>query len=65
MKVEDFTLQRDNDGNEFLTFAEGPTKTRQGGLSVKTRLFKCLPQGMRKGAPSCCSDDIWKSDQAK
>ena len=38
MKVEDFTLQRDNDGNEFLTFAEGPTKTRKGVLSVKTRL---------------------------
>ena len=35
MKVEDFTLQRDNDGNEFLTFAEVPTKTKQGGLSVK------------------------------
>ena len=29
-KVEDFTLQRDYDGNEFLTFAEGPTKMRQG-----------------------------------
>jgi len=38
MKVEDFTLQRDDEGNEFLTFAEGPTKTRQGELSVKTRL---------------------------
>ena len=29
MKVEDFTLQPDHDGNEFLTFAEGPTKTRR------------------------------------
>ena len=38
MKVEDFTLQRDAHGNEFLTFAAGQTKTRQGGLSVKTRL---------------------------
>ena len=38
MKVEDFTLQRDDNGNEFVTFAEGPTKTRQGGLYVKTRL---------------------------
>ena len=30
----------------------GPIKTRQGGLSVTTRLVtpKCLPQGMRKGA---------------
>ena len=38
MKVEDFTLQRDDDGNDFLTFAEGPTKTRQVGLRVKIRL---------------------------
>ena len=38
MKVEDFCLQRDDDGIEYLTFAEGPTKTRQGGLKVKPRL---------------------------
>ena len=35
MKVEDFCLQRDDDGIEYLTYAEGPTKTRQGGLKVK------------------------------
>ena len=29
MKVEDFTLQHDDDGTEFLTFEEGLTKTRQ------------------------------------
>ena len=38
MKVEDVTLQRDDDGNVFLAFAEGPTKTRQGRLGAKTRL---------------------------
>ena len=38
MIVEDFTIQRDDGGNEFPIFAEGPTNTRQGGLSVKTRL---------------------------
>ena len=38
MKVDDFTLQCDDNGNEFLPFAEGPTKTRQGGLSAKIRL---------------------------
>jgi len=38
MKFEDFTIQRDDEENEFSTFAEGPTNTRQGGLSVKTRL---------------------------
>ena len=35
MKVEDFCLQRDDDGIEYLTFAKGPTKTKQGGLKVK------------------------------
>ena len=29
MKVEDFTLNKDDNGNEFVTFAESPTKTRQ------------------------------------
>ena len=38
MKVEDFTLQRDKDRDKFLTFAKGPTKTRQGGLCMKTIL---------------------------
>ena len=38
MKVEDFTLQRDDNGNEFLPFAEGQTKTRQGELNTKIRL---------------------------
>ena len=32
MNVEDFTLSKDNNDNEFKTFAEGPTKTLQGGL---------------------------------
>ena len=51
----------------FLTFSEGPTQTRQGGLSVKTRLVtpKCLPPEIRTGVPSCCSNDIWGSHQAK
>ena len=40
MKVEDFLLERDDDGNEFLMFAEGLTETRQGGLNVKPRLVK-------------------------
>ena len=38
MKVEDFCLQRDDDGIECLTFAEGLTKTRQGGIKVKPPL---------------------------
>ena len=70
MKVDDFTLQRDNDGNEFLTFAKGPTETtetRQVGLSVKTRLVtpKMFATGNEERCPSCCSNDICRSDQAK
>ena len=37
MKVEDFLLERDDDGNEFLTFAEGLTKRRQ--RLVKPKIF--------------------------
>lgn len=51
MKVEDFTLDRDNLGNEFITFAEGPTKTRQGGLRVKQRLV--TPKMFAFGGPRC------------
>ena len=32
MMVEDFSIEKDDDGVEFITFSEGPTKTRQGGL---------------------------------
>jgi len=53
MKVEYFTLQRDDDGHEFLTFAEGPTKRTQGGLSVKTRLVtsKMFARGNKERCP--------------
>jgi len=52
MKVEDFTLQRDDEGNEFLTFPEVPTKTRQGVLSVKARLV--TPQMFATGNEERC-----------
>ena len=38
MVVEDFCIEKDDDGVEFITFSEGLTKTRQGGLRVKPRL---------------------------
>ena len=38
MKVEDYTFKIDDEGNNFLTFAEGITKTRQSGLREKSRL---------------------------
>ena len=38
MTVEDFTIEKDDSGIEFIMFAERLTKTRQGGLRVKSRL---------------------------
>ena len=38
MNVEDFTLNKDDNRNKFITFAEGPTKTWQGG-SVLPKMF--------------------------
>ena len=58
MKVEDFTLQHDDDGTEFLIFEEGLTKTRQGGLSVKNRLVtpKMLATGHEERCPVMLSN---------
>ena len=58
MKVEDFTLQRDDDGNEFLTFAKGPTKTGQGGLNAKTRLV--TPKMFATGNEERCPVMLFK-----
>jgi len=58
MKVEDSTLQCDNEENKFLTFAEGPTKTRQGGLSVKTRLV--TPKMFATGNEERCPVMLFK-----
>ena len=51
MNVEDFTLNKDDSGNEFVTFAEGPTKTRQGGLRVQPR--SVLPKMFATGESRC------------
>ena len=37
MNVENFTINKDDNGNEFLPFPEGSKKTRQGGLRLKPR----------------------------
>ena len=58
MKVEDVTLQRDDDGNVFLTFAEGPTKTRQGRLGAKTRLV--TPKMFATGNEERCPVMLFK-----
>ena len=51
MNVEGFTLNKDDNGNEFVTFAEGPTKTRQGGLRVQPR--SVLHQMFATGESRC------------
>ena len=38
MMVDYFSIEKDDDAVEFITFSEGPTKTRQGGFRVKPRL---------------------------
>ena len=38
MNVEDFTFKLDDNGERYVTFAEGITKTRGGGLRKKERL---------------------------
>ena len=58
MKVEDFCLQWDNDGIEYFTFAEGPTKTRQGGLKVKPRLV--TPKMFATGNEERCPVMLFK-----
>ena len=51
MNVEDFTLNKDDNGNEFIAFAEGPTKTRQGGLRLQPR--SVLPKMFATGDSRC------------
>ena len=40
MRLEDFRIMKGDDGQEFVEFAEGPTKTRPGGLNAKPRQFQ-------------------------
>ena len=49
--VKDFSVENDDDGVEFITFSEGPTKTRQGGLQVKPRL--AIPKMFATGEKRC------------
>ena len=51
MKVEDFSFQKDDGGVEFVTFSEGLTKTRGGGLRVKPRL--ATPKMFATGERRC------------
>ena len=51
MMVEEFSIEKDDCGVEFIIFSEGPKKTRQGGLRVKPRL--ATPNMLATGEKSC------------
>ena len=51
MNVEDFVFRSDDSGNEYLMFAEGVTKTRQGGTHQKERVIK--PKMFATGGERC------------
>ena len=51
MFVEDFSLNKDDQGTEYVTFEENPTKTRQGGLRKKRRAIQ--PKMFATGGPRC------------
>ena len=40
MRLEDFRIMKGDDDLEFVEFADGPTKTRPGGLNARTRQFQ-------------------------
>ena len=50
-RLEDFRLMNGDDGLEFVEFAEGPTKTRPGGLSANSRQFQ--PKMFQTGEGKC------------
>ena len=51
MRLEDFRIVKGDDGLEFVEFAEGPTKTRPGGLNAKPRQFQ--PKMFQTGGERC------------
>ena len=58
MRIEDFSLHKDDNGIEFVTFAEGVTKTRQSGLRAKPRLVK--PKMFASGNDTRCPVALFK-----
>lgn len=51
MRMEDFRITKGDDGIEYVEFEEGPTKTRQSGLSSKPRQF--IPRMFQTGGERC------------
>ena len=51
MYVKDFSFSKDDNGVEYITCEENPTKTRQGGLRKKGRVVQ--PKMFATGGPRC------------
>jgi len=51
MFVEDFTFTKDDNGVDYITYEENPTKTRQGGLRKKRRVVQ--PKMFATGGERC------------
>ena len=51
MFLEDFSFNKDDQGTEYVTFEENPTKTRQGGLRKKRRAIQ--PKMFATAGPRC------------
>jgi len=51
MYVEDFSFSKDDNGVDYITYEENPTKTRQGGLRKKRRVVQ--PKMFSTGGPRC------------
>ena len=66
MYVDDFAVSTDDNGTEFMTYQEYPTKTRQGGLRNKRKVVK--PKIFARGGQRCpgnCSKHFWNEDPNK
>ena len=51
MFVEDFNLNKDDQGTEYVTFKENPTKNRQDGLRKKRKTIQ--PKMFATGGSRC------------
>ena len=51
IQIEDFEFKVDNSGTTYITYQEGLTKTRNGGLNFKPRLI--FPRMFTTGGVHC------------
>ena len=59
MFVGDSSLNKDDQGTEYVTFEENPAKTQQGGLRKKRRAIQ--PKMVTTGAGPLCQVQFFKT----